>query len=53
LSQIAIQFVLRRPEVGMVLVGTRNARHLEDAVQAAAQPLDAALLSELEKTEDG
>ena len=48
LSQIAIQFVLRRPEVGMVLVGTRNARHLEDAVQAAARPLDTELLAELE-----
>jgi len=50
LSQIAIQFVLHRSEVGMVLVGTRNVRHLEDAVQAAAQPLDTALLSEIEKT---
>ena len=48
LSQIAIQFVLRRPEVGMVLVGTRNVLHLEDAVEAAAQPLDTELLVELE-----
>ena len=46
------QFVLRRPEVATVLIGTRNVRHLEDAVQAAAQPLDTALLSELEKSED-
>ena len=48
LSQIAIQFVLRRPEVATVLIGTRNVRHLEDAVQAAAQPLDTELLAELE-----
>lgn len=47
LSQIAIQFVLRKP-VGTVLVGTRNFLHLEDAVQAARQPLDGTLLQELE-----
>jgi len=48
LSQIAIQFVLRRPEVATVLIGTRNVRHLEDAVQAGAQPIDTELLTELE-----
>lgn len=48
LSRVALQFVLRRPEVGTVLVGTRNVRHLEDAVQAASQPLEAEWLRELE-----
>jgi len=48
LSQLAIQYVLRRPEVSSVLVGTRNARHLEQAIEAAARPLGARALEEIE-----
>ncbi len=48
ISQVAIQFVLRQPQVATVLIGTRNPRHLEDAVAAASQPLDPALLRGLE-----
>ncbi len=51
LSQIAIQFVLRNPHVATVLVGTRNIPHLEDAVAAAQQPFDSALLSEFNSLE--
>jgi|SRR5579863_4777010 len=48
LSALAIQFALRRPEVATVLVGTRNARHLEEAVDAAGHELDPVALRELE-----
>jgi len=48
LSQLAIQFVLRRPQVATVLIGTRNLLHLEGAVTAAGQTIDSSLLSELE-----
>lgn len=47
LSQIAIQFVLRSPQVTSVLVGTRNRRHLEEAVAAAGQELDPNLAREI------
>lgn len=48
LSQLAIHFVLRKPEVSTVLVGTRKVRHLEEAVEAARQTIDTRLLSEIE-----
>jgi aryl-alcohol dehydrogenase-like predicted oxidoreductase len=48
LSHLAIQFALRDPRLTSVLVGTRSARHLEDAVAAAANPLDPSLLSALD-----
>lgn len=48
LSQLAVQFVLRDPRVATVLIGTRSARHLEDAVAATRQPFDSNLSSEVE-----
>jgi len=49
LSQLAIQYVLRRPEVSAALVGTRNLRHLEQAVDAEGKVLDKNALEEIEK----
>jgi len=48
LSQVAVQFVLRDARITTVLIGSRNARHLEDAVAATRQPFDSKLLSEVE-----
>lgn len=48
LNQLAVQYALSRPEVSCVLVGTRKPRHLEQAVAAAAPPLDPAALEEIE-----
>src|SRR2546426_75441 len=48
LNQLAIQFVLRRPQVATGLIGTRNFLPLEGAVPAAGQTIDSSLLSELE-----
>jgi aryl-alcohol dehydrogenase-like predicted oxidoreductase len=48
ISSVAIQFVLRRPQVSTVLIGTRNARHVEGAIEAAGAPLDASLLKEID-----
>jgi aryl-alcohol dehydrogenase-like predicted oxidoreductase len=48
LSRLAVQFALRRPEVATVLVGTRSARHVEDAVEAAGQLLGPDTIRELE-----
>ncbi len=48
LSHLAIQFVLHNPHLATVLVGTRNIRHLEDAVAATREPLDPKLLSEFD-----
>lgn len=53
LSRLAVQFALGRPEVATVLVGTRNALHLEDAIQAAGQELDPGVLREIEVFERG
>lgn len=50
LQQLAIQFVLRRPEVATVLIGTRHSGHIEEAVRAVRAPLDPELLSAVEKT---
>ncbi len=51
LSEIAIQFVLRDPAVGTVLLGTRSARHLEEAVEAAGRPLNPSLVAEINALE--
>lgn len=53
LSQFAIQFVLHNPHVTTVLVGTRNTRHLEEAIAAAHQPLDEKWLAELQAWQSG
>ncbi len=47
LSRLAIAFVLRRPEVATVIVGTRKIPHLEEAVAAAGEPFNPGLLSSL------
>ncbi len=37
LTQLALRYVLRRPEVTSVLIGARNAEQLEDCARAAGQ----------------
>jgi aryl-alcohol dehydrogenase-like predicted oxidoreductase len=51
LNQLAVQFALRSPHVATVLVGTRNARHLEDAVVATRDPWNPSLIREIDSLE--
>jgi L-galactose dehydrogenase len=46
-AALAIQFSSSQPGVACTLVGVRSAREIEDAVRAAASPLDVDLLQEI------
>jgi aryl-alcohol dehydrogenase-like predicted oxidoreductase len=48
LQAVAIQYGLRHPGVGCVLVGAKTATEVEENVAAATAPLDAALWEEVE-----
>jgi D-threo-aldose 1-dehydrogenase len=47
LQAVAIQFGLRHPHVGCVLVGGKTAQEVQENVQAATAPLDAAIWDEV------
>ncbi len=47
-SRLAIAWVLANPAVHVAIVGTRNAKHVEDAIAAADIELDAPALSRIE-----
>jgi aryl-alcohol dehydrogenase-like predicted oxidoreductase len=48
LQALAIQYVLRDPRVGCVLVGGKTAREVEENVAATTEPLDASVWEEVE-----
>lgn len=48
LQALAIQFCLRNPKVGCVLVGAKTAQEVEENVAAATQPIAAAIWREVD-----
>ena len=48
LQAMAIQFCLRHPQVGCVLVGAKTAREVEENVAAATHPIDATIWPEVD-----
>ena len=48
LQAVALQYGLRHPDVGCVLVGAKTAREVEENAAALAQPLDGAIWPEVE-----
>lgn len=49
LQAVALQFALRNPRVGCVLVGAKNAREIEENVRFAALPLPAGIWDEVDE----
>jgi aryl-alcohol dehydrogenase-like predicted oxidoreductase len=49
LPAVALQFVLRNPKIGCVLVGAKTAREVEENVAAISQPIDDAIWREVEE----
>ena len=47
-SRLAIAWVLANPAVQVAIVGTRNPKHIEDAIAASALKLDASALHRIE-----
>ena len=48
MSRLAVAWVLANPAVQVAIVGTRNPKHIEDAIAAADLHLDAASLRRIE-----
>lgn len=48
-SQLAVAWVLANPAVHVAIVGTRNLRHVDDAIAAAGLKLDAAALRRIDE----
>jgi aryl-alcohol dehydrogenase-like predicted oxidoreductase len=49
ISQLAIAWVLANPAVQVAIVGTRNLRHVDDAISAAGLKLDAAAMRRIDE----
>lgn len=48
-DRLAVAWVLANPAVDVAIVGTRNLRHVDDAVAAAELRLDAAAMNRIEE----
>ena len=52
MSQLALAWCLRRPEVTSVIVGATSTRHVDDNVAAANRQIDPQLLEEMSRLLD-